>query len=143
MNVLNTKPPCYERAAALFGLKEGDPIFFTYGDTIYNPGNATLTTDLLVHEQTHGEQQEMHPDVAAIWWERYCHDPEFRVEQEAEAYGAQYEFLCRQYKDRNKRARIMHVLAKALSGPMYGNCVSYQDAAEKIRTYAEHTGSDE
>lgn len=101
-----------------------------------------LTPDLIVHEETHGEQQDMHPDVAKIWWERYLHDPEFRVEQEAEAYGAQYRFICRQKKDRNARTRWLNTLANALSGPMYGNVCSYAEAIEKIRTYASNSALD-
>lgn len=138
MRILHTKPPCYEQAAALFKLKETDPVFFTYGDAIYNPAGVILTPDLLVHEETHGDQQEHHPDVANIWWQRYLHDPEFRVEQEAEAYGAQYRWICRQKKDRNARARCLHIFATALAGSLYGKVIAYNDAREKIYTYAEN-----
>lgn len=143
MKILHTKPPIYDRAAAAFGLKENDIVYFTYGDTIYNPAGQPIPPDLIVHEETHGEQQDLHPDVAKVWWERYLHDPEFRIEQEAEAYGAQYRWLCRQKRDRNARARMLHVLAMALSGPMYGSAIAYSAAAEKIRTYADNTGLDE
>lgn len=143
MRILNAKPPIWEKAARLFGLKNGDPIFFTYGDTIYNPAGAQLTPDLIVHEECHGEQQDMHPDVAKIWWERYCHDTEFRIEQEAEAYGAQYRWLCRRDRDRNAQARHLHQLAAMLASPMYGSAIGHADAKKKILDYAKNDFPDD
>lgn len=136
MQIVTAKPPCYEEAAKIFGLKPDDIVYFTYGDIIYNPTGGTISPDTIVHEETHGEQQEMSSEVAVFWWQRYMHDAEFRIEQESEAYGAQYEWLCRQYRDRNKRARMLHTLASALAGPLYGNAISITEAKEKISTYS-------
>ena len=70
--------------------ERGIAAIFTYGDTIHNPFNVALDAELIRHEETHMEQQEGHPDVAKVWWDRYIQDPQFRLDQEAEAYGAQY-----------------------------------------------------
>lgn len=139
MNVSNEKPPIYDEANALFKLEEHKlRCVFTYGNTLHNPFNIALDPELIRHEETHMEQQEGHPDVAAMWWKRYIQDAEFRVDQEAEAYGAQYKLYCQQVKDREKRFRYLHGLAVMLAGPMYGKAITHSEAMKAIRTYAEH-----
>lgn len=139
MKVTTEKPPIYDEANALFKLEENKiNAVFTYGDTIHNPFGVALDAGLIRHEETHMEQQEGNGDVAAIWWKRYIQDPEFRIDMEAEAYGAQYKLYCQQQKDRNKRARYLHEIAGYLAGPMYGKMISHVDAMKRIRDCAEH-----
>lgn len=139
MKISLQKPPCYDEANKLFKLEElGMGTIFTYGDTIYNPFHAYITDDLIRHEEVHMEQQEADPEKAKAWWERFIKDPQFRADQECEAYGAQYKFFCQKQKDRNRRARYLWDLAKAVSGPMYGNCITHSEAMKQIRTYSEH-----
>lgn len=137
MKVSTEKPPIWEEASKAFNLDPGRATFFTYGDTIYNPANYPLSADLIRHEETHGEQQEHHPDVAAIWWKRYLQDPEFRLDQETEAYAEQYKFYCQQEKRRDMRARYLFEIAGHLSSPMYGSIISRAQAMRRIREYAE------
>jgi hypothetical protein len=138
MKVSNQKPPIYDKANELFKLEENNiHAVFTYGDTCHNPFDVELTGDLICHEGVHLEQQEGHPDVAKIWWDRYLQDPEFRIDQEAEAYGAQYKFICQSVKDKNARFRNLNQLATMLAGPMYGNSILKSEAIERIKQYAE------
>jgi len=136
VNISYEKPPIFEEAEKLFGVTEKDPVFYTFADTCYIPSGIPITADLIAHEETHAEQQEHDPLVAKIWWQRYFIDPDFRIEQEAEAYGAQYRFLCRIYRDRNAQARILHGLASHLSGKIYGYCIGLLEASRKIKEYA-------
>ncbi len=132
-------PPIYEDAKKAFNLKDGAPIYFTYGDTIYNPTGVEITDELIRHEETHMEQQQFSREVAVLWWQRYIQDAEWRVEQEAEAYGNQYALYCQKEKDRNKRVKYLHKIAGYLSSEMYGNAIDHKGAREKIDAYA-HLG---
>ncbi len=138
MKVTTEKPPCFEAADKLFKLEELKiAAVFTYGSTIYNPSNVPLTPELIRHEETHMQQQEGSDDVAATWWKRFIQDVDFRIEQEAEAYAAQYTLYCQQVKDRNKRALYLKEIGTMLASPMYGNVIGWLDATQKIRHYAE------
>ena len=138
MKVSFNTPPNWETVSKKFDLKSDDKIFYTYGDCIYSPAKIIPTDDLIRHEETHGDQQEHNEESAKIWWEKYLHDPDFRVAQETEAYGAQYRFICEKYKQRDIRAKYMHHFAKSLSGPIYGHCISYSEATKQIREFSEY-----
>ncbi len=139
MKFTTERPPIYDEANKLFGLEEhGYKAVFTYGDTCYNPSGCEIDSFLIRHEETHMEQQDANGDVAAMWWKRYIQDPEFRVDQEAEAYGAQYKLYTQQERRRDMRAQYLWGLAKMLSGPMYGKAISHSEAMKAIRMYAEH-----
>lgn len=138
MKILLTKPPNYEEVSKFFNLPEKVAVFFTYGDCMYNPSMAKITPELIRHEETHVEQQQASEEVANIWWQRYVKDPVWRVEQEAEAYGAQYAFYCQGEKDRNKRAVYLHEIAIHLSGPIYGNAIDHADARKMILEFANN-----
>ncbi len=133
MKIIIAKPPIWDEANKLFRLKElGLGVIFTYGDTIYNPFNIPVTRDLVAHEEKHAEQQQHDETCAGLWWKRYVEDPAFRIEQEAQAYRAQFKCICKTVKDRNNRARNLHMLASQLSGPIYGNSVTHTAALQMI-----------
>lgn len=134
MKILIEKPPIWKEANELFKLEELNlGTIFTYGDVLYNPFNVNITLDLIAHEEKHAEQQEHNDVVAGLWWKRYLSDPLFRIEQETEAYAAQYRCICKAAKDRNKRARELNELGRILSGKMYGNAVTQNEAIINIR----------
>ena len=107
-----------------------DTVIFSYGDTIYNPGRRDIPDELIEHESTHMRQQGNNPDA---WWDRYIKEPYFRLNQEIEAYTAQYDFICQKVKDRNQRLRILLQLVNVVAGPTYGNMISCLDAHNLIR----------
>ena len=131
MNILNAKPPIYDKAKAVFGNLRG--MVFTYGDNIYYPDGKEpkLPADVLVHEAVHIAQQENSPSE---WWNKYLSDPEFRLRQELQAYREQYQYCCAIVQDRNERARIAHRLAADLSGPAYGSMIDKIKALTLIRS---------
>src|SRR5258708_14781803 len=92
-------PPNYDQISKTFKLHKN--VVFTYGQTLYNPDRIPIPDPLKIHEGTHTIQQGKDP---ALWWERYLIDSEFRLKQEAEAYGYKYYVYCKKVKDRNKRA---------------------------------------
>lgn len=128
------KPPCWDQANKLFKLDQlGIGCIFTYGDTIYNPFRIEITDDLEAHEALHEIQQKEFDGGPKAWWDKFCADPKFRIDQEAKAYRTQYLFLLRKKPhDRNQKARLAVVLGRLLASPMYGNVISEGDAMRKI-----------
>ena len=130
-------PPVWDRVKEMFTI--GGGTLFAYGDTVYNPGKIRIGEDLLRHEETHLEQQDGSREKAAEWWDQYLADPEFRIQQEVEAYGEQFKFICRNAnngKYRNQQARWLHALAGQLSSPMYGSVIKHAEAYRRIKDYA-------
>jgi hypothetical protein len=66
------------------------------------------------------------------WWSKWLHDPAFRAEQEAQAYGAQYALYCRHRKDKNTRAKYLNAIANAFSGGLYKLTFAAADARAAI-----------
>src|SRR3990167_5474813 len=129
MEIVHSRPLIYDKIIAA-GMKPSDTVVYTVGNKLFNPSGARITDDILAHEETHEFQQGDNPDV---WWDRYLIDQEFRVSQEAEAYGAQYAFICRQVRDREKRHKVLVELAYALSGDIYGRAIKHMEAYALIK----------
>lgn len=124
MKIKYEEPPIWASVKTAFDFNEKTTIF-TFGDTIYNPAGLNVTEDLQVHEGVHEKQQAamnvMGKLGPARWWKKYIKDPEFRFEQELEAYRAQYKFAARNIKGREQLHQYCVMLARHLMGPMYGN----------------------
>ncbi len=129
--MLIEKPPIWDQANEMVELVYGT--VFTYGDCIYNPDAVEISQDLLVHEQCHMKQQMYNETIAKIWWDKWFHDVQFRIEQEVAAYAAQYRYICSVVKDKNARDKNLRILARMLSGPVYGNVISTIGAMEAIK----------
>ena len=106
--------------------------FWTYGDTIYNPGGLELPDHIIAHEEVHETQQTTYDGGKDAWWREYLANPRFRMEQEAEAYGAQYKFYCERVKDRNQRARFLMTISSSFAGPLYQLALHQQQAKAMI-----------
>jgi len=132
VKILYEKPPVYDRIVKAIGTPPEGAIY-TYGDTIYVPSGRTPDKALITHEETHSLQQGNYPEV---WWNRYLKDVEFRAEQELAAYRMQIEAVKRTTRDKHKRGAALEHMARAMSGPMYGNVISYLDAWKAIGGYA-------
>jgi len=122
-------PVVYEKLVEQFGVSFEDGTCITYGDGIHLHHSQKLSDHLLEHEKVHVIQQ--HQYGVEAWWVRYLSDPEFRKQQEGEAYRKQWQYIKSTRKDRNAAFRLKIQILKHLSSPMYGNCCSMQDA-EKI-----------
>lgn len=106
--------------------------FWTYGNAIYNPGGFEIPDHIVAHEEQHSVQQAGYPGGKDAWWKAYLTDPRFRLEQEAEAYGAQVRFYRKRVKDRNARVRFLYNVASQLSGPLYQLSVTHAQAMAMI-----------
>lgn len=128
MDIVVAYPPMYDQIAAKFDL--GPRTIFTWHDKIYNPSGGRVSGDLMAHEIIHMVQQNGFP---ATWWRRYLDESEFRLDQEVQAYGRQYEYLCSQNSNRNFQFQVLMQLGLFLSGPMYGNLTTLENATQLIR----------
>lgn len=126
MEIVYDYPPNYAGISKVFDIKDKPGIVFTYGYKLYVPGGKGVQIDkhLLIHEETHAAQQtEMGIEK---WWEHYLSTPQFRLTQELEAYRNQYRSMG-SLSLSQRRGYLDHIV-KDLSGAMYGNVVSQEDA---------------
>ena len=131
MKIIEDFPPNYAEITKTFDI-DGKSIVFTYGDTIYNPRKAKIQPHLERHESIHWEQQQKYGGPEK-WWERYLIDNKFRLEQEIEAYAAQYKFVQEEMAvPRQAKRRFLLQICKDVSGPIYGHCISFERAKQLI-----------
>lgn len=116
----------YDECVKRFGVKFETGTIFTYGDKVhaYRP----IDEDLYVHELTHIEQQKEYG--AELWWKKYLADEQFRLEQEIEAYKNQMQYAKDNYNAKARKKLLKHIV-ECLSGKMYGNIISKEEA-EKL-----------
>lgn len=139
MKISTEYPPNWNQIRIAFPDVVQEGAIFCYGYTIYNPFNREISADLIYHESVHARQQGSTPD---IWWYRYINDLDFRLDQEIEAYGEQFAFVCRHIPPEAPKNRIqklyLNSMASALSGNVYGKLISYGEAESKIKRYAKN-----
>mgnify|MGYP001572978364 CR=1 FL=1 len=132
MRIVNAPPPNYIAISDRFKLaklKDFNPVF-AYGDIIYNPTGDPISEDLMIHEEVHSRQQ-MEIGVEE-WWNLYLESDSFRLEQEIEAYSAQYQYIC-QHGNREMRRKELDRLASNLASGLYGSIIKKKDALELIQ----------
>lgn len=133
MKIINEKPPVWNNVCAALKINPKNTLF-TYGDIIYNPDGIVIPDDLMEHEKTHIKQQA--GQDPALWWGKYLRDQKFRLDQESEAYGVQYRYICKTTKDRERRNKILYAIAGMLSGPLYGYCIDHTEAMILVKKRA-------
>lgn len=135
MKIVEQYPPNYIQILEAFpNLEEHKPIF-TYGDNIFNPFKVNITPDLEAHEAVHIKQQGTFPE---IWWNDYINNPEFRLQQEIEAYGTQLIFLESIITDSKLMEWFWDKITSAISGELYGNMLNYGQAKSKLRHFVKN-----
>ena len=121
------QPNIYPLLHQAFGVEWENGIIITYGDTVHC--KYDLTPDKIAHEQVHVDQQRAQGKL--FWWSMYLFSSKFRLDQELEAYRAEAAFIKERVRDRNLRAKCITDICRDLSGPMYGNIITF-DEAKKI-----------
>jgi hypothetical protein len=132
MKVVHGYPPNLAAIKSALPIDERYAIF-TYRNRLYNPSGRYIPDHLMVHEETHARQQLAFEGGTDQWWKRYLTNASFRLDQELEAFRAQYEFARREIVDRDQLARLSNIMATELSSPMYGKLISLRQAIRRIR----------
>lgn len=134
MKIVHGYPPLFDRMLEVFPNAKKPGVLFCWGDTIYNPSNVTIPGYLVAHESVHRDQQGKEP---AFWWERYMANPEFRLAQEVPAHREEYRQYSIDFPNRNMRRLALKTIAQRLSGPLYGNMISFDKARALIKEKAD------
>ncbi len=151
-------PPNYEIIQVVLP-HAGREHTYIYGGKIYNPSGKKLPLDIQYHEYIHSLQHEEYPGGCDAWWTKYLMDPDFRIDQEIQAYGEQYHYAKRHLVETDEDIRaharrygekkhlgggvnnilreILNSMAMALAGPEYGNLISYGAAEAAIKRYGK------
>jgi hypothetical protein len=143
VKILFAFPPNFTTLNRAFKLN-GRPAIFSWGDTIYNPYRCMITPELMAHEEVHGERQEaagplQDTDGRCIynwgperWWEKYIREIAFRLNEEILAHRAEFATFCRNHPCLHDQAKALKQIAGRLSGPLYGQIISTQEAMARI-----------
>lgn len=135
MKISNARPPMYSEILAAFPGAGAPGVIFCWGDTIHAPKPlGTIGPELIAHESIHCDRQGSDP---AGWWRRYIDDERFRLLEEFPAHLAEFNTLCRVYRDRWVSARAMRrhfatLIARKLAHPLYGGMISVSQAREML-----------
>lgn len=132
MNVVAARPPNYDAIVAKFPFAARAGVIFTYGQTIYNPSESTISPALKCHESVHAQRQGDDPAEIEAWWVRYLEEPIFRTEEELLAHRAEYRAMKSWTRDPNAAARELNRIAERLAGPLYGGVLSLSAARRLI-----------
>jgi hypothetical protein len=130
MKIVYDVPPNYDEIAAVFKIKDRLRVVFTYGNTLYVPGGTAIKIDkpLMKHEETHARQQKAYG--VDDWWERFLHEPAFRLQQELEAYRTQYKNMVDLPLE--DRLGYLEHISNDLAGEIYGNMLTAKEAKAVI-----------
>lgn len=122
-------PPNYAAIKARFPECERHGVIFSYGDTIFNPSGVSIPREVMVHEATHGLRQEA--QGVEEWWKRYLAEPLFCLDEEIYAHHSEYRAAIKRH---GPRPRDLRRIAERLSGPLYGNLLTFEQAKHAILT---------
>lgn len=135
MNIIVGRPPNFDDIAAILPAARGKNVYFTFGDTIFNPGGVCLTPSVLAHEHVHSQQQRRFGTPNA-WWGHYLADATFRFQEELEAHAVEF-LTATRGGGRTDRRRYLAAVAERLSSPLYGKLMSKSKAADHIAAMVE------
>lgn len=136
MKVIVAKPPMYDLLCEKFPIAN-KAVWFTFGNIIYNPGNAPVPPQIMAHEQVHCERQG---NTVTDWWMLYMHDKKFRLVEELHAHRAEFKYLCEHNKDidkpikgyRSLRELFLIKTAQRLAHPVYNNMITVSEAKRQL-----------
>lgn len=128
MKIKTKYPPNINKIKEKFGNIPNN-LVFTYKNILYSPSGRNISKDLKVHEKVHIKQQG---DNSDSWWNKYLNDESFRLNQELEAYKKQYNFFKNTCKIKSRIPQFLNKIASDLSGTIYGNIISFDEAKRLI-----------
>jgi len=128
--IKKTKPLIFPLLKIFFPACDFENVAIVWGDTIYC--KSEISEDLKEHELTHIRQNKGSKFWGLIWWIKYILSKKFRLSQELEAYQNQYRFAKKNYR-KEIAQNLLNIIAGDLSGELYGNIISFEDAINKIK----------
>lgn len=130
MKIVKELPPNFDAIDSVFRVRRRRGVIFCYGDVIFNPDGVHIPHHLLMHEAVHSARQAGFPEA---WWNLYLQDQDFRLAEEIPAHRAEYAAFCNKGRPLwNKRRDCLKTCAQRLSGPLYGNLITFDEARRII-----------
>jgi hypothetical protein len=135
MQIVDARPPNFKDIAKKFPAARKPGTMFAYGDTLYAPGHGQIggpiiTDALMAHEMEHARRQ-MAAGVG-IWWAQYLESCGFRFDEELLAHREEWRVIRETVSVRQHRRIHLKMIAARLSGPLYGNVVTFAEARRMI-----------
>lgn len=130
MRISHNKPPHFGIMQKVFGC-DWERTAFAFSNTIYS--KTELPDHLIVHESVHLKQQGYNIIGAWIWLAFYLCSKRFRYLMEIQAYRKQWQFVKKNYRY-NFQIDFLHKVSSDLSGNLYGNIISYDEAKRAIQS---------
>jgi len=125
-------PPNYKDIILAFPSVQFTPgVIYSWGKQIYNPDDIVLTPSLRSHENVHSQVQLLMG--VEEWWDHYLKNVDFRFGQEVPAHHAEYKHYCALNKNPRMRENMLKFIAERLSGTLYGEMVSFEEARRLVR----------
>lgn len=135
--IIKAYPPNFTELTRHFPIKGVPGILYAYGDRIYNPSGVKVVPWILEHEKVHCTRQlldEQHINVEE-WWSDYIYNAPFRLEEEVLAHRKEWSMTQDLISVRD-RLHYLDMMVDRLSGPIYGNMVT-RDEARRLITSKE------
>lgn len=129
MLITNKKPKEYDVLKKHFPELDFDKHVITINGVIHS--KYPMPPNVLVHEMIHVMQQRQVPSEDDFL-EHFINDPKFRLGCEVEAYNAEYAFLKHGFVSKDYLQEKLRDMCNILSGPLYGNIISYSEALKLI-----------
>lgn len=128
-------PPNVETLDRLFNVKSEKNAIYCWGTTMFNPDNVAIPSWIVAHEAVHAAQQTV--ITTEEWWQLWIDSEAMRLRYEMPAHVVEYRSYCASNPLRNDRRAYLTLIARRLSGKMYGRLISYETARRLIKQYAE------
>lgn len=113
-----------------------DRVGVCWGDYVYSRDTMAFShPQKLAHEAIHAEQQNHNRALGLIWWWKYATDAQFRLQEELEAYRAEWRWILENMPDPHINFKFLDGMAKELASPHYGGLLSVHTA----KAYIEHS----
>lgn len=129
MKISHEKPPHFAIMHYFFKC-DWNRTAFAFGDTVYSM--AELPDHIIEHEKVHLDQQFHSVFCAWIWLVLYICSKRFRYKMELQAYRVHWEYFKINYRNTTEQSYFLSKIARDLSGKLYGNLVSYDEAIDAI-----------
>jgi len=127
MRSIKAYPPNWTELTKHFPIKGKQGVLYAWGDIIYNPSGIIIPPWVERHEEVHGDRQRDEGMSIERWWDEYVNYNDFRLKEEILAHRVEWQKFSGPYRD-----HYLGYMGERLSGPLYGNLITYEEAIKEI-----------
>lgn len=110
-----------------------DKVGVSWGDDVYSRDPQAFDhPQKRAHEAVHAKQQHHSKLYGLVWWWKYMRDPEFRFNEELQAYRVEWQWIQKNNRDKHMNWRYLRGMAESLSSEHYGKLCTLTEAKEYI-----------